>query len=168
MHSACTSFPLSLRSLNKYSKNSNVLNYDTEDHQDLETAHSYDLVTSAVIYDATFSGYNSIILGTFGKVVLFYSPLPINADMENSKKITNTRFRYELKREYSFKHSIMGLCKAQISINGAYYLVILTLNGLSVWQYDPDRIADLINQKFEENEQFNIDRINAKLKHINH
>ena len=50
-----------------------------------------------------------------------------------------------------------------ITGNGADDLVVLTLNGISVWQYEPERLAELINQKFEENEQRNLDKINAKL-----
>lgn len=141
---------------------SNVLNYENniEDYQDLDIPICCDLVTSAVIYDATFSGYNSIILGTFGKTVLFYSPLPVNSEDRFSR---HQKFHYEKKREIPFKHSVMGLCKTQLSGNGAYDLVILTLNGLSIWQYSPGRLAELVNQRFEENEQMFLESINSKL-----
>ena len=41
----------------------------------MDLPQTSDLVTSCDIYDATFSGFNTIVLGTFGKKVLFYCPL---------------------------------------------------------------------------------------------
>lgn len=155
---------LTLRSLEPTRIFNNVLNYEnnSDDYQDLEITNLCDLVTSAIIYDATFSGYNSIILGTFGKCVLFYSPVPINLDDSGNKTrpFRSQKFHYEKKREFPFKHSVMGLCKTQLTGNGAFDLVILTLNGLSIWQYCPERLAELVNQKFEENEQLYLDMIN--------
>lgn len=156
-----------------------------ENYQDLEISSSHDLVTSAVIYDATFSGYNSIVLGTFGKSVLFFCPTRSSfdsGDIENINKhltLTNNQtptdpsdlsakeessyskrpsqgryqFSYELKREITFKHSVLGLLTGLISNNGALDLIILTLNGVSVWQYDPEKIIDLANKLFEQREQ---------------
>lgn len=76
------------------------------------------------------------------------------------------KFRYDLKREQAFKHSILGLAKTHLSNNGAYDLVVLTLNGVSIWQYEPDRLAEIINQKFEENEQKYLDIIASKLANL--
>ena len=73
------------------------------------------------------------------------------------------RFIYEKKREFSFKHSVMGLANTLLTKNGAFDLVILTLNGLSIWQYCPERLTELVNQRFEENEQIFIDMINSKV-----
>lgn len=156
---------LVLRSLEPTRIFNNVLNYEnnSDDYQDLEINNFCDLVTSAIIYDATFSGYNSIVLGTFGKYILFYSPIPINLEDSNhkNKSFRNQKFHYEKKREFPFKHSVMGLCKTQLSGNGAFDLVILTLNGLSIWQYCPERLAELVNQKFEENEQTYLNMISS-------
>lgn len=134
----------------------------------MDISNCCDLVTSAIIYDATFSGYNSIVLGTFGKCVLFYSPVPVNLEENNTssgKKLSvrNQKFFYEKKREFPFKHSVMGLCKTQLTGNGAYDLVVLTLNGISIWQYCPERLAELVNQRFEENEQMYLDMVNSQL-----
>jgi hypothetical protein len=146
-----------------------------ESYQDLEISNNYDLVTSAVIYDATFSGYNSIVLGTFGRSVLFFCPKRNNMEMndyETSNKQTLTsrnqisdlydlnyrrqlyQFSYELKREIMFKHSIIGLEVGLISNNGALDLMILSLNGISVWQYDPEKVIELANRMFEQKEQY--------------
>jgi len=99
------------------------------------------------------------LLGTFGKSVVFYSPNVVNLDDGPFK---NQKFHYEKKRELPFKHSVMGLCKTLLTNNGAYDLVILTLNGLSIWQYSPSRLAELVNQKFEENEELYLEAINSK------
>lgn len=149
--------------------NSNVIHYETknEDYQDLDISSCCDLVTSAIIYDATFSGYNSIVLGTFGKCILFYSPVPVNLDEASTvnKRLStkNQKFYYEKKREFPFKHSVMGLCKTQLTGNGAYDLVVLTLNGISIWQYCPERLAELVNQRFEENEQMYLNMVSSEL-----
>lgn len=148
-----------------------------EGYQDLEISNNCDLVTSAVIYDATFSGYNSIVLGTFGRFVLFFCPTMTN--MENyesggegggfraqappvvqndlpgdvvSDRRSRHVFTYEFKREIVFKHSVLGLLTGLITNNGALDLVILTLNGVSVWQYDPEKVIDLANKLFEQRE----------------
>lgn len=139
------------------------------------------MVTSAVIFDATFVGYNSIVLGTFGKVLLFFCPVPVitedsdkqatltqqtqcntsNFESQESQikeqeliycfKKSRQKFNYELKREIPFKHSILGLSTSLISNNGALDLVVLTLNGISIWQYDPEKIIEIVNRKFEQN-----------------
>lgn len=146
-----------------------------ESYQDLEIQGNYDLVTSAVIYDATFSGYNSIVLGTFSRSVAFFCPTKTssvdNSDcyefLKNQTSIQNEslvdqiessrRLRcnisYELKREIVFKHSVLGLLTGLLSNNGAVDLIILTLNGISVWQYDPEKIIDLANKLFELRDQ---------------
>ena len=134
---------------------------------------SYDLVTSAVVYDATFTGYNSIVLGTFGKAVLFFCPIPVkeeqvdkqatltlNTDLSSfeqslkfdNEKRTKQRFCYELKREIYLKNSILGLSTGLLSNNGALDLIVFTLNGISVWQYDPDKVIDLVNKILEKKE----------------
>ena len=143
-----------------------------ESYQDLEISNNYDLVTSAVIYDATFSGYNSIVLGTFGRSVLFFCPKRNHiesSDYETNKQTLTTRnqisdlydlnyrrqlyqFSYEIKREIMFKHSIIGLEIGLISNNGALDLMILSLNGVSVWQYDPEKVIELANRMFEQKE----------------
>lgn len=127
-----------------------------DEYQDIEIPHAYDLVTSASIYDATFSGYNTIVLGTFGKVILF-----ICATLNNESKI-----KYEIKREITFKHSVMGLSPTHLSSNAAYDLVVMTLNGISIWQYEPDRLIEFINQKFELNEHKYLELINSKINKI--
>jgi hypothetical protein len=73
------------------------------------------------------------------------------------------KFCYEKRREFPFKHSVMGLCKTQLTGNGAYDLVVLTLNGLSIWQYCPQRLAELVNQRFEEKEQMYLEQIASTL-----
>jgi hypothetical protein len=169
-----------------------------QSYQDLEAPSYTDLATSAVVYDATFSGYNSIALGTFGKAVLIYSPTQVVAASINSAQTSNKedvdvfndmesftiqqhtsddqsdvtqtqtptlvttrvapqryQFTYELKRELFFKHSILGLTACELSLNGgASDLVVATLNGVSVWRYDPDKLVDLINRLFEAREQY--------------
>ena len=144
-------------------QNSNVLFKDDryESHQDLEIAQSADLVTSSCIYDATFSGYNSIVLGTFGKSVLFFTPFPkqmtFNYDVYCSVDSAVTRhhqqptFDYEMRRDIYLKHSILGLTTSSLSNNGSKDLIILTLNGVSVWQYEPNKIIDIVNKKIEAN-----------------
>jgi len=120
------------------------------------------------------------VLGTFGKVILFFCPVPISnennininqqrQDSIKSSSIKNSfqKFRYDFKREISFKHSIMGLCVGCLSNNSALDLVVCTLNGVSIWQYEPDRLADLINQKFEENKQRYLENINKKISNYN-
>jgi hypothetical protein len=129
------------------------------------------LVTSSLIFDANFSGYNSIILSTFGKALLFFTPIvTITNNLRKNKKSeskqsnqslgmklaciekeNNTKhsFDYELQREILFKHSILGLQKAFLSNNGPVDLAILTLNGISVWQYEPEKITELINKMLE-------------------
>lgn len=125
------------------------------------------------------------MLGTFGKIILFFCPTPLAEEQatdvppastltpstsdkkELKTKLKYQKFRYELKRELAFKHSILGLAKTCLSYNGAYDLVVLTLNGISIWQYEPDRLAEIINQKFEENEQKCLDLIASKLVKIN-
>ena len=130
----------------------------------------YDIVTSAVIYDATFSGMNSIVLGTFGKVVLFYCPLMVHSynentpyDLKSTSFRLNSYFQYEFNRKILFKHSVMGLCQTHLSNNGACDLAVFTLNGVSIWQYEPEKLIELINQRFEENDQHYLDIINSKL-----
>ncbi len=120
-----------------------------EDHQDLEIAQTADLVTSSCIFDATFSGYNSIVLGTFGKSVIFFTPLPKKINYNCEINSTRLKFDYEMRREIYLKHSIMGLTSSLLSNNGSKDLVILTLNGVSVWQYEPSKIIDIINKKIE-------------------
>lgn len=151
---------------------------EQEEAQDLEISHFCDLVTSAVVYDATFSGYNSIVLGTFGKVACFFCPMLVDAetaaaasadepgDGGDASKTSSASsgkagffkpavktFRYELKRELLFKHAILGLQVCKLTNNGAYDLAVLTLNGVSIWQYDPDSVVELINQKCEQHEK---------------
>jgi hypothetical protein len=146
-----------------------------EYHKDLDVSSNYDLITSCVIYDATFSGYNSIVLGTFGKMVLFFCPVLVNAEEIVDKQATLTRdseslddydtnenpskliIGYELKREIQFKHSILGLAATLLSNNGAYDLVILTLNGISIWQYDPDKLIELLHARIEVKEKKSIE-----------
>ena len=132
--------------------------------QNLEKINTgYDLVTSAEIYDATFCGMNSIALGTFGKAVLFYCPiLSNNNDDENEPKLKQS-YQYEFSKKILFKHSVMGLCRTNLSNNGACDLCVLTLNGISIWQYDPEKLVELINQRFEENELKYLEMINSKL-----
>lgn len=77
--------------------------------------------------------------------------------------LKHQRFIYEKKREFSFKHSVMGLANTMLTKNGAFDLVILTLNGLCIWQYCPERLSELVNSRFEENEQLFIDMINLKV-----
>jgi hypothetical protein len=171
---------------------SNIFQEENEtfvDYQDLEIPYFHDLVTSCLIYDATFNGYNSIVLGTFGKVLLFFclcGPSELNnfsgftsqnssESKPNLKKVQPNEksnnnnnseekqaliYRYELKKEIPFKHSILGLELTKLSNNGAYDIVVLTLNGISVWQYDPERLIELINQKFEQNENTCLEKIN--------
>lgn len=149
-----------------------------ENFQDLEISPGQDLVTSAVIYDATFSGYNSIVLGTFGKSVLFFCPTRTSFEEVVDKQTTLTshnvdsslseeykksislstrcQFVYELKREITFKHSILGLQVGLISNNGALDLIILTLNGVSVWQYDPEKVIDLVNKLYDQHQILNL------------
>ena len=55
--------------------------------------------------------------------------------------------RYELKRDFQVKHSIMGLLSFNLTLNCSNDLIILTLNGIHVFQYDPDFVINLINQK---------------------
>ncbi len=133
---------------------SNVLYKENryENHQDLEVAQTADLVTSSCIFDATFSGYNSIVLGTFGKSALFFTPFP--RQMNYNFYETNTArisFDYEMRRDIYLKHSILGLTTSYLSNNGSKDLVILTLNGVSVWQYEPSKIIDIVNKKVEAN-----------------
>jgi hypothetical protein len=181
-----------------------------QSYQDLELPICADLVTSATVFDATFSGYNSIALGTFGKMVFILSPTSIkpieesnntNIDSEevtnknneniqdkelanlfddlevyaatpqshkqqqrNDKKISDEikqitsiqnlkyQFNYEIKREIYFKHSILGLDVCDLSNQGVFDLVILSLNGISVWQYDQEKLIDYLNKEFEKNE----------------
>ena len=157
---------------------------DQDEYQDLEISHFCDLVTSAVVYDATFSGYNSIVLGTFGKVACFFCPMLVDVEQttsdepgdgaETSKTSSASSnkaffkpgaktFRYELKRELLFKHSILGLKACKLTNNGAYDLAVLTLNGISIWQYDPESLIELINQKYEQHDK----AIAARLASVN-
>ncbi|CAF0713111.1 unnamed protein product [Brachionus calyciflorus] len=152
---------------------------DFESYQDLEINANYDLVTSAVVYDATFSGFNSIVLGTFGKALLFFCPIPTVKDEEIDKQATLTlqsdlsnleqsfkienesrrikpKFSYELKRETMLKNSILGLSTGLFSNNGALDLAAFTLNGISIWQYDPDKVIDLVNKLVEKKGSLNI------------
>ena len=148
-----------------------------DEWQDLEISHFCDLVTSATVYDATFSGYNSIVLGTFGKVACFFCPMLVDAleqtvdelaasdGGEAASKTSSASsakaffkpgaktFRYELKRELLFKHSILGLKASKLTGNGAFDLAVLTLNGISIWQYDPESVVELINQKYEQHDK---------------
>ena len=100
-------------------------------------------------------------------MVLFFCPVLLSADEFVDKQATLTRdsetlddydtreptskvfIGYELKREIQFKHSILGLAVTFLSNNGAYDLVILTLNGISVWQYDPDKLIELLHARIE-------------------
>lgn len=123
--------------------NRNVLaneGYLLDDYQDLDYSFNYDLVTSSVIGDFTFNNFNTIILGTFGKCLLIY----IYNEYQD---------QYEFKREIQFKHSIMGLLTCNdFTLNCTNDLVVFTLNGISIWQYEPDIIINLINQKLVNNE----------------
>lgn len=168
-------------------------------YQDLETPVQADLATSASIYDATFSGYNSIVLGMFGKRVIFFCATSIDdktddepssrsgsfnrqesgsndyppdlfVDVENFASIGTTltdsssikqsrlsvpakhRFTYDLRRELHLKHSVLGLASCSLTNNGALDLAILTLNGISVWQYDPEKIIEYVNSKLIQND----------------
>ena len=116
----------------------NVEHY-LDEYQDLEQSYSHDLVTSSVIYDAQFNSLNTIVLGTFGKVILMY----FYNECEN---------KYELRRDFSVKHSIMGLLTCNLTMNCSNDLIILTLNGVHICQYDPNYVINLINQKYEQNE----------------
>ena len=77
----------------------------------------------------------------------------IDDDQESlkAKKLVN----YVIKREITFKHSILGLSTTFLTSNGALDLVVLTLNGVSIWQYDPEKLIDFINKKLEQKEQLN-------------
>ena len=110
--------------------------------------------------------------GTFGKMVLFFCPVLVNTEDQVDRQATLTHtsemfdnceqetsritagktINYELKREIQFKHSILGLSPTLLSNNGAQDLVILTLNGVSVWQYDPDKIIELIHARLDQKE----------------
>lgn len=125
-----------LRSLEATRIFKNPLKTQFDDYYDLEYSNSYDIPTSIVIYDTTFNQTNSLVISTFGKRVLIYT--------------FNTYDQiYELRKELLQKHSIMGLCLCELSNNCAYDLAIITLNGLSLWQYDPDFILNLINKRLK-------------------
>jgi len=144
-----------------------------ESYQDLEIASYCDLVTSCVIYDATFTGYNSIVLGTFGKNLLFFCPTYKFLDesfdysmskdnqatltKKNKNRSIEQKFVYELRKELLFKHSILGLCETYLSDNVALDLVVFTLNGISVWQYDPEKLVNHLNHLIT-NEQLQPDQ----------
>ena len=108
--------------------------------------------------------------------VLFFLPILINVEENVDKQATLTRnsetlddgdhdtskmcskcIGYELRREIQFKHSILGLAATFLSNNGAYDLVILTLNGVSIWQYDPNKLIELIHAKIEQKEKKSIE-----------
>lgn len=133
-----------------------------ESYQDLEIPSYCDLVTSSAIYDATFTGYNSIVLGTFGKNLLFFCPTyklleesseytmckdnQATLTKKNKKQPHEQKCVYELRKELLFKHSIMGLCETYLSDNVALDLAVFTLNGISVWQYEPEKLIDHLNR----------------------
>jgi hypothetical protein len=189
-----------LKHLKLYVSNVLFAKDNFESHQDLDSPSYADLATSVAIYDATFSGYNSIVLGTFGKVLLIYSPtqiaFPSSQNNNNTSKhledlpadlftgmdsftksnddedVTQTQtptlivngssvtgskqkyqLNYELKREFFFKHSILGVAACDLSMNGALDLVVVTLNGISVWRYEPNKLIDLITELFEKREE---------------
>ena len=151
--------------------------------EDLDIPANYDLVTSAVVYDATFSGFNSIVLGTFGRALLFYCPmvkkfeelekqstLNYQSELDSSQKVDvshkaiKTKIVYELKREITLKNSILGLCTTMISNNGAIDLVVFTLNGISIWQYDSEKIVDYTNRILENKEVCSLENSFLSLK----
>ncbi|RMZ99433.1 hypothetical protein BpHYR1_034090 [Brachionus plicatilis] len=158
---------LMLRSLEPTRIFNNVL-YEEDDFEsleDLDISANYDLVSSAVIYDATFTGFNSIVLGTFGRTLLFFCPtvkkfeeydkqaaFSYQSELDHSQKgemahkAIKSKKVYELKREITLKNSILGLSTSLVSNNGAIDLVVFTLNGISILQYDPDKIIDLANK----------------------
>ena len=140
-----------------------------ESFQDLEIPSYCDLVTSSAIYDATFTGYNSIVLGTFGKNLLFFCPTYKFLDesfdysmskdnqatltKKNKNRSIEQKFVYELRKELLFKHSILGLCETYLSDNVALDLVVFTLNGISVWQYDPEKLVNHLNHLLTNEQQ---------------
>lgn len=156
---------------------------DYESVDDLDVPANNDLVTSAVIYDATFTGFNSIVLGTFGRALLFYCPvikkfeelekkstMSYQSELDQSQKIDvnqkaiKPKIVYELKREITLKNSILGLCTSIISNNGAIDLVVFTLNGISIWQYDSDKIIDYANRLLEKKETTSLENSFSSLK----
>ncbi len=42
----------------------------------------------------------------------------------------------------------MGLCASELTNNCADDLIMLTLNGVSIWQYDPDAIVKLVETRY--------------------
>lgn len=156
---------------------------DYESFEDLEIPANLDLVSSAVIYDATFTGFNSIILGTFGRALLFYCPvmkkcedsekqttLNYQSEMDQAQKedqshrSSKSKIFYELKREITLKNSILGLSTSLVSNNGAIDLVVFTLNGISIWQYDPDKVIDFVNKIIEKKETSSLENSYSSFK----
>ena len=90
-------------------------------------------------------------MGTFGKFILIYCYNEFDE-------------RYELRRDIMLKHSIMGLLTCNLTLNCTNDLIILTLNGIHIWQYEPDVINNLINQKYNQNEII----FDNYLKYLNH
>ena len=122
-----------------------------ESHQDLEVPASCDLVTSSLVYDAGFTGMSTIVLSTFGKTLLFFSPAAlVTAASSTSDAAVTPIYEYELKRQVAFKHALLGAVHTSLSYNGAPDLAILTLNGVSVWQYEPERVAELAAKRLNE------------------
>ena len=115
-------------------------------------------------------------------MVLFFCPVLLSGDEFVDKQATLTRdsetlddydpnestskvfIGYELKREIQFKHSILGLETTLLSNNGAYDLVILTLNGISVWQYDPDKLIELLHARIELKEKRSMENVSSSTK----
>lgn len=77
-----------------------------------------------------------------------------SSSMKQSRPSVSTkhRFNYELRRELHLKHSVLGLASCSLTNNGALDLAILTLNGISVWQYDPEKIIEYVNRKLIQND----------------
>ena len=92
-----------------------------------------------MIFDAHFNSLNTIILGTLSKSILMFC-------------YNESEGKYELKRDVSFKHSVIGLLTSNLTMNCANDLVILTLNGIHIWQYEPEYVINLINTRLNQNE----------------
>jgi hypothetical protein len=80
---------------------------------------------------------------------------------KNKKQPVEQKYVYEMKKELLFKHSIMGLCETFLSDNVALDLVVFTLNGISVWQYEPEKIIEHLNRLLTSEHQQSTQSIEA-------